>query len=236
MKHAAKRTSEVFDSYQDKYSDAVNRSIAFTGMNVDFFTRVKASYILDFCDKSFSPGGALQALDVGCGIGNFHGILATRFATLSGVDISTASIDRAKARHPSVDYQVYDGERLPFPDGSFDLVFTVCVMHHVDPGQWLTFVGEMYRVLRTGGWALVFEHNPRNLLTLRAVNNCPFDADAVLLRSEKVKDLMNNSKLEDVRSKYILSVPAAGKFMRKIDGLFANLPFGAQYYVCGRKS
>ncbi len=235
MKDASRRTSETFDAYERVYSDTVNRSIAFTGMNVDFFTAVKAEYILDLCQDAFGDPHSLNVLDIGCGVGNFHQILAPQFGALTGVDISAGSIEKARQRNPGVSYQVYDGEHLPFAEGTFDVAFTICVMHHVAPGQWPSFAKEMHRVLRRGGMALVFEHNPRNPLTLRAVNNCPFDEDAVLLRSEKTAGLLNEAGFSKVDARFILSVPAAGRIMRIFDKAFSRLPFGAQYYVRAEK-
>lgn len=228
---ASKSASEVFDEYDKTYSDTVNSSIAFTGLNVDFFTKVKAGYILDICAEAFGSPAGVRALDVGCGVGNFHALLRPHLASLSGVDVSAASVDQARQRHADVDYKVYDGHRLPYDDNSFDLVFTICVMHHVPPAQWPAFSREMRRVLRPGGIALVFEHNPQNPLTLRAVNNCPFDEDAVLLRSSKTVDLMRDAGFDSVDSRFILSIPAGGPTLRRVDRLFSRLPFGAQYYV-----
>ncbi|WP_163266355.1 class I SAM-dependent methyltransferase [Chelativorans alearense] len=235
VKQDRDKTPELFDSYGDNYSETVNRSVAFTGLDVDFFTHVKAAYILDLCRSSLGPPDQVRALDVGCGVGNFHGLLAPSLGSLSGVDVSSSSIERAKQRHPSVDYQAYDGRRLPYDDGAFDLAFTVCVMHHVDPAQWAEFASEMRRVLRAGGLALVFEHNPRNPLTLRAVNNCPFDEDAVLLRAETTAGLFTQAGFRNVTSRFILSVPAAGSAMRTLDRVFSRLPLGAQYYVRAEK-
>ena len=130
-----------------------------------------------------------------------------------------------------MNYRVYDGEHLPFAEGTFDVAFTVCVMHHIEPGQWRSFAGEMHRVVRRGGMALVFEHNPRNPLTLRAVNNCPFDEDAVLLRSETTAGLLSDVGLGKVDTRFILSVPAAGWLMQTLDRGFSRLPWGAQYYI-----
>ena len=236
VKDKAQRTSEVFDEYEGVYSDTVNRSIAFTGMNVDFFTKVKADYILDLCRDAFDGSHSLNVLDIGCGIGNFHPILAPRFGALTGVDISAGSIEKARQRNPSVNYRVYDGEHLPFAEGTFDVAFTVCVMHHIEPGQWRSFAGEMHRVVRRGGMALVFEHNPRNPLTLRAVNNCPFDEDAVLLRSETTAGLLSDVGFNKVDTRFILSVPAAGWLMQTLDRGFSRLPWGAQYYIRAGKS
>jgi SAM-dependent methyltransferase len=52
---------------------------------------------------------------------------------------------------------VADGERLPFPDGSFDLVFAHGVVQYtVDPGR---LVNECHRVLRPGGEAIFQVYN-----------------------------------------------------------------------------
>ncbi len=235
MKEHRDETPELFDSYEESYSATVNNAIAFTHLDVDFFTRVKAGYILDLCRAHFGSPGHVKALDVGCGVGNFHGLLAPALGSLSGVDVSRPSIERARQRHQGVEYQTYEGHRLPYDDGAFDLAFTVCVLHHVPPAKWPGFVGEMRRVLRPGGLALVFEHNPRNPLTLRAVNNCPFDADAVLLRAEKTADLFTQAGFGSVGCRFILSVPAAGAALRTVDRVFSRLPWGAQYYVRAEK-
>jgi SAM-dependent methyltransferase len=227
----SEENAELFDKHARRYASEVDEAVAFTGIRADFFTRVKADYIDEICQTHFDDIRKLHALDIGCGVGGFHRQLAPRFRSLSGVDVSPASIAEARSAHPSVDYKVYDGTRLPYEDESFDVAFTVCVMHHVNPVNWESFCAEMYRVLKKGGLGLVFEHNPRNPLTMRAVNNCPFDADAVLLKSEKTVSLLGNAGFEDVSARYILSVPAANLLLRRVDQMLGGLPFGAQYYV-----
>lgn len=225
------KTAEVFDAYQTSYTEAVGKAVAFSGMSPDLFTRIKAGYILDLVSEHFDAPETITALDVGCGIGNFHPLLAPHFGQIHGIDVSAASISQAQQSNPGVLYDVYDGQTLPYEDDSFDLAFTICVMHHVPPAHWDQFVSEMHRVLRPDGLALVFEHNPRNPLTMRAVNNCPFDADAVLLPSRKTVDLFTLAGFKSVQSNFILSIPAATKGLRKADRLFQKIPFGAQYYV-----
>ena len=61
---------------------------------------------------------------------------------------------------------------MPVPDASVDVVFAICVVHHVPPAHWGAFAAEMARVLRPGGVAAIFEHNPLNPVTRRVVSNC----------------------------------------------------------------
>ena len=57
----------------------------------------------------------------------------------------------------------------------------------------------MARVLRPGGIAAIFEHNPLNPLTRRVVSNCVFDEDAVLLRRRRARGLLRQAGLVPVR-------------------------------------
>lgn len=222
-----------FDAYAGSYDDEVNRSLGFIGVKVDYFTRVKAAYLLDLLRGHFGKTRALSLLDVGCGVGNYHPLLTGEVGSISGTDVSAACVAQAQARNPDVHYQPYDGRRLPFADDSFDAAVTICVLHHVPPEQWRVFAAEMKRVVRPGGMAVVFEHNPLNPLTRRVVSNCEFDADAVLLRQHEARALLTGAGFGAVRSRAILSVPPAGALGRRIDLALGRLGLGAQYYAVG---
>lgn len=228
------RPAAEFDAYSESYADAVNRSIAFSGLGVDFFTRVKAEYLVDIIEVLRPPADSAAVLDLGCGIGNYHALLRGRVRRIEGVDVSEACIATARRSHPDVTYSVYDGRSLPQPSGSLDVAFAVCVFHHVPLDARATLVAEARRVLRPGGLFVIFEHNPLNPLTRRAVNNCEFDKDAILLRRAESEKLMRDSGFSDVDSRFILTVPAASAWLRKIDWLFSRIPLGAQYYTAGR--
>ena len=229
------KTTETFDEIQDRYTQMVNEAVSFSGLNVDFFTKVKANYLLWLARRALGKTKNLTVLDIGCGVGNFHPLLRPHVRKLDGVDVSADSLKTAAAANPEVRYQVYDGTTLPYEDGQFDLVFAICVMHHVPPENWAGFAGQMLRVLRPGGMGVVFEHNPLNPLTMRTVNNCPFDEDAVLLKRSQLTGLFREAGFDAITSRFILSVPPAGKMLFGLDRAFSLLPFGAQYYVSGRK-
>jgi SAM-dependent methyltransferase len=216
-----------FDRFAETYDSDVQRSLY--GLKPDYFTMVKANFIIDLVNRHFGANAELDALDVGCGIGNYHSRLGEHFKTLVGTDVSQASLGLAATRNERIGYYHYDGQRLPFPERSFDVVFTICVMHHVPPAQWADFASEIKRVLRPGGLALVFEHNPANRLTRRIVDRCEFDRDAVLLRRSRTETLLMEAGLKNVRSRCILSIPSFGAWTRNLDLMVGRLGLGAQY-------
>ncbi len=223
-----------FDTYGGNYDEKVNAAIGFSGLKVDFFVRAKVVYLCEALAEDLGDLRGADILDVGCGIGNYHPHLPESLGSISAVDVSSSCIDVARARNPGVAYQTYDGRRLPYRDASFDAAYTICVMHHVPPDNWESFTREMRRVVRPGGLTAIFEHNPFNPLTRRAVSTCEFDANAVLLPARSTRLLLRDAGFRDVRSRHILTLPAAGGLLHKVDRLFSRVPLGAQYYAVGR--
>ena len=225
--------AKEFDLYNESYEDTVNASLPFS--KADFFTRVKIDYFLDILTRHGIEPKSAKVLDMGCGIGMYHKSLKTKVGSLNGIDVSSECIEQAKIMNEGVSYEAYNGGRLPYQDNSFDSVMVVCVMHHVPVKGRREFMDEMLRVLKPSGLGVMFEHNPVNPLTMRVVNNCPFDADAVLLKSGTAENLFNQSGFKDPRSRFILSIPPANNTLRSIDRLFSKLPLGAQYYTIASK-
>jgi SAM-dependent methyltransferase len=140
-------------------------------------------------------------------------------------------IEAARTANPKVDYRVADGTQLPFEDGSFDLAFAVCVLHHVPPPDRPVFVAELARVTRPGGLAVVLEHNPLNPLTRLAVSRCEFDDDAILLGRRETRGRLRAVGLEPVEQRYIIFFPWRSAVLGRAERALAPVPLGAQYYV-----
>jgi SAM-dependent methyltransferase len=233
-----KKNEAEFDQYRDTYSEQINHHLAFSGQPHDFFTQVKADYLSQiFSEKQFF-NEEINALDVGCGHGLIHPYLLEKNENrlrLSGVDVASTVIDIAAANNPEVDYKSYDGVSLPYEDNTFDVVFAICVMHHVPPLQWNQFIEEMKRVVKINGLLIIFEHNPINPITQKIVKNCPLDKDAVLIKSQKMKNLMQQAGLTVIKRNFILFTPFSNSFFRKLDRKLSWFPLGAQYYTLSRK-
>jgi SAM-dependent methyltransferase len=102
-----------------------------------------------------------RVLDVGCGAGTDLLRFARGGAIVTGVDISSSAMDLARANFAQqgieADLRVADGERLPFADGSFDLVYAHGVVQYTPDGRAL--VDECRRVLKPGGDAVFQVYN-----------------------------------------------------------------------------
>ena len=83
--------------------------------------------------------------------------------------------------------------------------------------------------MRPGGAVAVIEHNPLNPLTRLAVLRCPFDEDAVLLRSATTRRLMRGAGFSKIATEFLLLLPTANPVARRIEHLMSSLPVGAQY-------
>jgi SAM-dependent methyltransferase len=103
----------------------------------------------------------MDVLEVGCGIAT-DGINFARAGTrYTGVDQSQTALDLAQRRFDleglTGSFTQSQANSLPFPDESFDLVYSHGVIHHIDDTTGA--VNEFMRVLRPGGTALVMVYH-----------------------------------------------------------------------------
>jgi ubiquinone/menaquinone biosynthesis C-methylase UbiE len=137
----------------------------YLGEMADFEAHTRARYELEpyipeFAQFSSSRG--LKVLEIGVGMGADYLEWLKAGAHATGVDLSAISIERARRRCELAGYQpdlrVADAEHLPFPENTFDVIYSYGVMHHSpDTDQCLR---EAWRVLKPGGEAriMVYHH------------------------------------------------------------------------------
>ena len=127
--------------------------------DLDQYHFEKLHHLLRLVDFDGYCGPAV--LEVGCGAGVDLARFAKGGALVSGVDLAASAIDLARANFEQQglrgEFQVADGERLPFPDDSFDLVYAHGVVQYTADPQRL--VDECRRVLKPGGDAIFQVYN-----------------------------------------------------------------------------
>lgn len=111
-------------------------------------------YILDFA--RFKDGAQKDVLEIGVGMGADHEQWAKAGPRrLAGVDLTARALAWTQRRLQALNLHSHllqaDAEALPFPDESFDIVYSWGVLHHT-PKTSLA-IQELHRVLRPGGTA-----------------------------------------------------------------------------------
>lgn len=103
-----------------------------------------------------------DVLEIGCGIGTDGFEFAKNGAHYVGIDLTPNAIKLSKERFELFNikgkFRVVNAEDpLPFPDNSFDHIYSFGVIHHSPHPE--AIVNEMYRVLRPGGTFNVMLYN-----------------------------------------------------------------------------
>lgn len=118
-----------------------------------------------------------QVLEVGCGSGKMSALLAASGAKVTAFDLSPISIDVARTRgminelDSLMQLAVAAGERLPFANNSFDILFGRAILHHLDVSMGAE---EIYRVLKPGGKAVFIEPMGMNPILNYVRDNIPY--------------------------------------------------------------
>ena len=219
-----------FDRFDQTYEDELDQAIAFAGHEHGFYVDAKARRLLELVRRRVAAPRP-RVLDVGCGVGLTDARLLPHVGELHGVDVSPGMVERARAANPEARYEVYDGGRLPYGDGEFDVAFAICVLHHVEPADRRPLVAELARVTKPDGLVAVFEHNPLNPLTRRVVRSCAFDEGVTLIGRGELERLFRAAGLGISDSEYLLFFPWRAD---AVERRLRRLPLGAQYVVAGR--
>jgi SAM-dependent methyltransferase len=126
---------------------------------------LEAKRVLAMCRSNGVNVSYGKLLDFGCGVGRMTRAFSGFFESCTGIDVSEKMISLAKkynSERPNCDFVASSSERLPFPDQSFDFVFTVLVLQHVSRKTTiLQYIGEFIRVVKDKG--IVVFHLPNKV-------------------------------------------------------------------------
>jgi len=127
--------------------------------DLDDYRFDKLRYLPELVDFGGFRGQRL--LEVGCGIGTDLARFAKGGAVVTGIDLSQTAIDLAQKNFAHLgltgDLRVADGERLEYPDASFDVVYGHGVLQYAAAPE--RIIAEAHRVLKPGGRAIFMVYN-----------------------------------------------------------------------------
>jgi SAM-dependent methyltransferase len=133
-------------------------------------TGVTPPELVELIEEGKIPPG--RALDIGCGTGTNAIYLAQHGFQTVGADISCLAIKRArhKARRAGLPVKFYTGDvlRLGMPKRPgiiipVDFALDIGCLHSLAAAQLQSYAGMLRRVLRIGGFYLLYAWGPRKL-------------------------------------------------------------------------
>lgn len=223
----------------------------------------------DYSDRihGYTRARGKRVLDIGCGNGYVLVQYARHGAEVHGIDLTETAVTLSRRRFELAGlagtFQRTDGDTIPYPDATFDIVCSMGVLHHIEDPR--PMLAEMHRVLRPGGeiimmmyhrhsWKYLVVHPLKRLLdpryrgkTLAEVLNmndgpdCPL---ALVYSRSELRALL--SRFEDIRFdcnqlswKQLFLVPGLGAALSPLlpscsDSFFAR-HLGWNLYARARK-
>ncbi len=217
------------------YEKMLDRNYSMVGESSETMIRRKADALCRAFDD-YLPGPELRVLDLGCGVGLFEKMLKKRprIQSLTGMDVCPVSIEEAR-KAGNGRFLLGEGREMPFRDAEFDALFTASTLHHVEVKDRLQVVREMARVIRPGGIAGVFEHNPYNPITRFFVHICPIDKGVTLVKPGRLRELLTEAGLEVLETRYVIFFPTFLKLLCEKEHALRLWPLGTQYLMIARK-
>lgn len=131
-----------------------------------------------------------NVLEVGCGTGLTRDCFN---ADYTGIDINPEYI-KVISRRSEGTYLVGDATSLPFGPESYDLVFTVGVLHHLDQNNRDMMLREMDRVCKKGGHILIVDGLvPSNRWNLIGYVLAKLDRGRYKMRISRFQDMIRTA-------------------------------------------
>jgi SAM-dependent methyltransferase len=224
-----------FDEYAADYDSALDKGIAVSGENKEYFSTARIAWLWQCLQQSGEH--PTRIMDFGCGTGSAsQGLL--QFASrgfVVGVDVSDKSLYIARSNNA-------DPERVQFvlrdefvPNEDIDLAFCSGVFHHIPPAERAEAVRYVYKSLRPGGLFAVWENNPWNPGARYVMRRIPFDRNAVPITAPATRRLLRKEGFQILHTDFLFIFPSMLRHLRFLEPRLSRFPLGAQYQVLCRK-
>ena len=118
------------------------------------------------------PEAGARVLELGPGVGWIMEAMLARYPVgeIVGLDVSPVMIENARQRwtDPRASYVLYGGLRVPLADDSFDNIYSIACLQHIEKHHAFLVLKELVRLLKPGGHATVHLMSVHHLKTTGA--------------------------------------------------------------------
>jgi ubiquinone/menaquinone biosynthesis C-methylase UbiE len=202
------------------------------GVGIKKFLSASAHYVDRALAAAGRPLESFQSvLDFGCGCGRTLVPLARAAnpaTKIHGTDVDADAIKWLQRHHPELKLGInHFVPPLPYPDGSFDLVYSVSVFTHLDESSQFAWLAELRRVLRSDGLAALTIHGSR------AFDQFTRDEMVGAIRSAPQR-IASHGSLEEAGFVYESAEPSRWNALRFMDRSGWGLAFHSRDYVRDR--
>jgi SAM-dependent methyltransferase len=141
-----------YDAVAAAYTERVHDELRNKPLDRGLLTAFAEQIVAEF-------GAGAAVCDMGCGPGHVGAFLAGLGLDVAGIDLSPSMIERARALHPDMTFEVGTMTRLATPDGCFrGIAAFYSIIHLVSDAEVMAALGEFHRVLAMSGLLLVAVH------------------------------------------------------------------------------
>lgn len=165
-----------------------------------------------FVKEHLPPLAALTVCDVGCGAGADlarWAELGVGESRLFGTELVEERAAAAGSRLPGASVATVDGFRIPFPDGSFDLVTTALVLSSIlDPLGRQALLTEMRRVAKPSGVVAIYDFRIRK----------PWNPNVVAIRADELRAVLGPPTVVHRLAPFLPLLDLALKLPRRLRG------------------
>lgn len=214
----------------EKYLQTLESGLNHASEHEVFFAEYKARKLYEWCK---SPSHGKKILDVGCADGLMTSFIDCFFesAEVYGTDYSREHIEFARGWYPEISFETTEAT-LPYPDNTFDIAYVSNVVHHVSREQQETFIQELARVTRPGGFVVIMELNPCNIATALRFQYNHDENNAHMMTPWYTKNLLR--PYGKVSTQFFAFFKQS--WLRPFEPYITKIPFGSMYAVICKKN
>ena len=147
--------------------------------------------------------GDERVLDIGCGDGLHTLLLGQKVGHITGIDVNSEFVATARSyadrmgSRVEADFRDQPLEQIQFPDNHFDIIFSICVIEHID--NYEEVLQECLRILKPGG-RIIFTVDTLESIADTALIEAHRQAHHVVqyFRSDTLSELLADTGFKDI--------------------------------------